>query len=105
MEQIFREDLIWLDETFEDKDQFFDKIGKRLYEKGKVKESFADGLKSNPKLAAVGDKVTDKAYFGTGLGIAVRQGNTDLQQKFNAALEKVKKDGTYQTIYNKWFQK
>ena len=59
----------------------------------------------NAKLAAVGDKVTDKAYFGTGLGIAVRQGNTDLQQKFNAALEKVKKDGTYQTIYNKWFQK
>lgn len=29
-------------------------------------------LKDNPKLAAVGDKVTDKDYFGTGLGIAVR---------------------------------
>ncbi|ENJ4404617.1 transporter substrate-binding domain-containing protein, partial [Salmonella enterica] len=27
------------------------------------------------------------------------------QQKFNTALEKVKKDGTYETIYNKWFQK
>ena len=62
-------------------------------------------LKDNPKLAAVGDKVTDKDYFGTGLGIAVRQGNTELQQKFNTALEKVKKDGTYETIYNKWFQK
>ena len=62
-------------------------------------------LKSNDKLAAVGDKVTDKEYFGTGLGIAVRQGNTELQQKFNTALEKVKKDGTYETIYNKWFQK
>ena len=62
-------------------------------------------LKANPNLAAVGDKVTDKAYFGNGLGIAVRQGNTALQQQFNAALEKVKKDGTYQTIYNKWFQK
>ena len=62
-------------------------------------------LKANDKLAPVGDKVTDKAYFGTGLGIAVRQGNTELQQKFNAALEKVKKDGTYETIYNKWFQK
>ena len=62
-------------------------------------------LKANDKLAAVGDKVTDKGYFGTGLGIAVRQGNTELQQKFNAALEKVKKDGTYQTIYAKWFQK
>ena len=46
----------------------------------------------------------DKAYFGTGLGIAVRQGNTDLQAKFDAALEKVKADGTYKTIYSKWFQ-
>ncbi|MWL74818.1 transporter substrate-binding domain-containing protein, partial [Escherichia coli] len=26
-------------------------------------------------------------------------------QKFNTALEKVKKDGTYDTIYKKWFQK
>lgn len=62
-------------------------------------------LKASDKLAAVGDKVTDKDYFGTGLGIAVRQGNTELQQKFNAALDKVKKDGTYENIYNKWFQK
>ena len=61
-------------------------------------------LKQNASLAAVGDKVTDKAYFGTGLGIAVRQGNTDLQAKFDAALEKVKADGTYKTIYSKWFQ-
>ena len=56
MEQIFREDLIWLDETFEDKDQFFDKIGKRLYEKGKVKESFADGLKSREAVYPTGLK-------------------------------------------------
>lgn len=62
-------------------------------------------LKANPKLVPVGEKVTDKEYFGTGLGIAVRQGNTDLQQKFNTALEKVKNDGTYDAIYNKWFQK
>ncbi len=61
-------------------------------------------LKQNENLAAVGEKVTDKAYFGTGLGIAVRQGNTDLQGKLNAALDKVKADGTYKTIYNKWFQ-
>ena len=78
---------------------------------GRIDAVFGDNavvtewLKSNPKLAAVGDKVTDKDYFGTGLGIALRQGNTELQQKFNAALEKVKKDGTYQTIYSKWFQK
>ena len=78
---------------------------------GRIDAVFGDSavvnewLKANDKLAAIGDKVTDKDYFGTGLGIAVRQGNTELQQKFNAALEKVKKDGTYQTIYSKWFQK
>lgn len=62
-------------------------------------------LKAEPKLAPIGDKVTDKGYFGTGLGIAVRQGNTDLQAKFNTALAKVKQDGTYEAIYKKWFQK
>ncbi|WP_275554074.1 arginine ABC transporter substrate-binding protein [Mixta sp. Marseille-Q2659] len=61
-------------------------------------------LKQNQNLTAVGEKVTDKAYFGTGLGIAVRQNKSALQQKFNAALDKVKADGTYKTIYSKWFQ-
>ncbi|KAB8313182.1 arginine ABC transporter substrate-binding protein [Erwinia endophytica] len=61
-------------------------------------------LKQNASLAPVGEKVTDKSYFGTGLGIAVRQGNSELQSQFNAALDKVKADGTYQTIYKKWFQ-
>lgn len=78
---------------------------------GRIDAVFGDNavvtewLKTNDKLVAVGENVTDKAYFGTGLGIAVRQGNTELQQKFNTALEKVKKDGTYDTIYKKWFQK
>ena len=77
---------------------------------GRIEAVFGDtavvneGLKQNPNLAAVGYQVTDKAYFGTGLGIAVRQGNSALQEKFNAALDKVKADGTYKTIYNKWFQ-
>ncbi|MBK4724066.1 arginine ABC transporter substrate-binding protein [Pantoea agglomerans] len=61
-------------------------------------------LKQNPNLTPLGEKVTDKAYFGTGLGIAVRQGNTELQSKFDAALDKVKANGTYKTIYSKWFQ-
>ena len=61
-------------------------------------------LKQNDNLVALGDKVTDKDYFGNGVGIAVRLGNTDLQQKFNTALEQVKADGTYKTIYHKWFQ-
>ncbi|SLM62966.1 MULTISPECIES: arginine ABC transporter substrate-binding protein [Dickeya] len=61
-------------------------------------------LKQNPNLASVGNKVTDKDYFGIGLGIAVRQNNDELVKKFNEALNKIKQDGTYQTIYQKWFQ-
>ncbi|RWR02055.1 arginine ABC transporter substrate-binding protein [[Pantoea] beijingensis] len=61
-------------------------------------------LKQNPGLASVGEKVTDKAYFGTGLGIALRLGNSELQGKLNAALDKVKADGRWKTIYQKWFQ-
>ncbi|NIG87928.1 arginine ABC transporter substrate-binding protein [Serratia symbiotica] len=61
-------------------------------------------LKQNAGLAAAGDKVTDKDYFGTGLGIALGQKNTELQGKFNAALDKIKQDGTYAALYKKWFQ-
>ncbi|ACS86062.1 arginine ABC transporter substrate-binding protein [Musicola paradisiaca] len=61
-------------------------------------------LKQNQGLAAVGDKVADKDYFGIGLGIAVRQNNDELVKKFNAALNTIKQDGTYQAIYKKWFQ-
>lgn len=61
-------------------------------------------LKQNSALTAVGDKVTDPNYFGTGLGIAVRQNNAELLNQFNAALNQLKQDGTYKTIYSKWFQ-
>ncbi|QWA12693.1 arginine ABC transporter substrate-binding protein [Sodalis ligni] len=62
-------------------------------------------LKKDNSLATVGDKITDKAYFGTGLGIAVRQNNAALVDQFNTALNKVRQDGTYQAIYQKWFKK
>ncbi|PWD66844.1 arginine ABC transporter substrate-binding protein [Pectobacterium parmentieri] len=61
-------------------------------------------LKQNDTLASVGESVTDKGYFGIGLGIAVRQNNDELLKKFNDALNKIKQDGTYETIYKKWFQ-
>lgn len=61
-------------------------------------------LKQNQNLGAVGEKITDPNYFGTGLGIAVRQNNEQLLKQFNDALNKIKQDGTYQTIYSKWFQ-
>lgn len=38
------------------------------------------------------------------LAFAVKKGNTELLNKLNSGLEKVKKDGTYDKIYNKWFK-
>ncbi|MBC8945272.1 MULTISPECIES: arginine ABC transporter substrate-binding protein [Xenorhabdus] len=61
-------------------------------------------LKKNKELGTIGEKVTDKNYFGTGLGIAVRKGNTVLLNKLNQALAEIKQDGTYDTIYKVWFE-
>lgn len=60
-------------------------------------------LKSYSELAPVGDHVTDKAWFGTGLGIAVRKGNETLRDKLNAALAALKANGEWQRINQKWF--
>ena len=42
--KIFRSDLVWLDEQFETRTSFFEAIGRRLYEKGLVKENFGQAL-------------------------------------------------------------
>ncbi|HGJ5875748.1 MAG TPA: arginine ABC transporter substrate-binding protein [Arsenophonus sp.] len=61
--------------------------------------------KGNENLVAVGEKITDLNYFGIGLGIVVRKGNKVLLDKLNKALAQVKRDGTYDVIYQKWLQK
>ena len=37
-------------------------------------------------------------------GIAVKKGNSDLQQLLNEGLEKIKADGTYDQLYKKWIE-
>lgn len=54
-------------------------------------------------LTIIGQPVADPNYFGLGLAIAVRKGNSDLVDKFNKALKEMRNDGSYQKIYNKWF--
>lgn len=61
--------------------------------------------KGNENLSAIGKKITDKNYFGIGLGIAVRKENKTLIDKLNKALAQVKFDSTYNAIYQKWLQK
>ncbi|OOR99935.1 arginine ABC transporter substrate-binding protein [Haemophilus paracuniculus] len=65
----------------------------------------AEWLKTDSELDYVGEKVTDKEFFGNGLGIAVNKSNTELLNKLNGALATIKSNGKYQEVYNKWFAK
>ena len=45
----------------------------------------------------------DEEIFGKGVGVGLRKGEEDLKAKFNAAIAKVRADGTYDTIAKKYF--
>ena len=46
---------------------------------------------------------SDPEINGAGAGIAVRKGDTELRDKLNAAIDGIRKDGTYKTIEEKYF--
>ena len=50
-----------------------------------------------------GPDVNDVTFFGEGAGIALRPLDNALRDRFNAALETIKGDGTYDTINAKYF--
>ena len=45
----------------------------------------------------------DPKYHGEGVGIALRQGEDDLRLALDEAIDKVRADGTYQAIKEKYF--
>lgn len=45
MAEIFHKDLIWLNADFTEQNELFEAVGRRLKEKGFVKDTFADALK------------------------------------------------------------
>ena len=57
-------------------------------------------VQEQPKLKTVEDPAFPKEYFG----IVVKQGNKALLDKLNAGLSGIKADGTYATLYRKWFK-
>lgn len=68
--------------------------------------AMADGFLSTPDGADwefVGPGYSNPAYFGAGAGIAIRKKDTDLVDKFNAAIIAIRKNGTYQAINAKYF--
>ncbi|MCP5162747.1 MAG: transporter substrate-binding domain-containing protein [Hahellaceae bacterium] len=55
---------------------------------------------NDPEYAAVGEMV----QVGEGIGMAFRKRDNELANKFNAALKKLKNNGAYDTIMNKYFK-
>ena len=55
--------------------------------------------KSEGKLAIVGPKVT----LDTGIGIGIREGDSELKDKLDRAIDAMKKDGSLNTLIEKWF--
>jgi lysine-arginine-ornithine-binding protein len=51
----------------------------------------------------VGPDYYDPKYHGEGAGIAVRKGEDDLRLAFDEAIDKIRADGTYQVINDKYF--
>lgn len=50
-----------------------------------------------------GEPITDPAFVGDGVGMAVRQEDDELREKLNKALAEMRADGTYLEINNKYF--
>lgn len=53
--------------------------------------------------AFVGDVQFDLQCHGEGAGIAVRKGEDELREAFNAAITAIREDGTYRSINDKYF--
>lgn len=48
-------------------------------------------------------ELSDDAIFGPGVGVGLRKEDTELKEKFNAAIKQVRSDGTYEKIAKKYF--
>lgn len=51
----------------------------------------------------VGPGFTQEKWFGKGIGIAVRQGETELVEMFNKAINEIRANGVYKKINDKYF--
>ena len=51
----------------------------------------------------VGPDLSDKKYFGDGIGIALRKGQGELKSQLNQAIKTIRSNGTYDQIAKKYF--
>ena len=65
--------------------------------------AFSDFIAKSGDCCEVGGYLNDEAVFGKGAGVGLRKSDTELLNKFNAAIDKVRADGTYDKIAKKYF--
>lgn len=77
---------------------------------GRIDAVVGDSLAMQPFLNSdagacceVKGELNDEAVFGPGVGGGMRKGESDLMDKFNAAIKKIREDGTYDEISKKYF--
>lgn len=64
------------------------------------------GFLSKPEGAAygfVGPVLNEPKYYGTGVGVALRKGETALKDELNAAIKAIRSNGVYETVSKKYF--
>jgi arginine/ornithine transport system substrate-binding protein len=64
------------------------------------------GFLSKPEGAAygfVGPVLNEPKYYGTGVGVALRKGETALKDELNAAIKAIRSNGVYDTVSKKYF--
>lgn len=73
---------------------------------GEADAVFADKDYLAPIVAESGDAlvfVGEDVVLGAGVGMGLRQSDTELRGKFDAAITSMKEDGTLNTLIKKWF--
>nr|WP_246413806.1 transporter substrate-binding domain-containing protein [Martelella radicis] len=88
-----------------------DEVNQDLYA-GRIDAEIADLVTLQPFLESdngkaccemVGTVAQDVQIYGPGIGVGLRKGDTELLEKFNAAIAAVREDGTYAEISKKYF--
>ncbi len=68
--------------------------------------ALSDGFLKKPEGADyhfIGPDLSDPKWFGDGVGVAIRKEDKELVEKFNKAIDKIRSDGTYKAIQDKYF--
>jgi arginine/ornithine transport system substrate-binding protein len=68
--------------------------------------ALSDGFLKKPEgqdYQFIGPDLSDPKWFGDGAGIACRKEDKDLVEMFNKAIAKIRADGTYKKIQDKYF--